>query len=365
MSPSAIRAQSPHSLRAHALRFIAGVHLLRTLGLGLGTAMISSVLYAQRAPFAIWGLLIAYGLLWPHLAWWLAQRRPYPMRVERASIVIDSAMGGLWIALMRFDLLPGALLATMLAMNCLGVGGGRLLARGLLAQALACVLAVFAFGWNLAPDSGPAEVIACLPLAMLYPLAVAAMANLLNRRVHNQNRLLARLSSMDGLSELLNRAHWEDAVAGVLENRRLDDRPASLLMIDIDHFKQINDYYGHVVGDDVIGRVGAIIRRSMREGDIAGRYGGDEFGVVLNGVNAAVAAQVAERIRASVHAATFEQAEDLRCTLSIGIAQADESVRSAREWIRNADSALYDAKSLGRNRLASAPLRWNLGAHAA
>lgn len=159
------------------------------------------------------------------------------------------------------------------------------------------------------------------------------MTNLLNRRVHHQNRLLACLSSMDGLSELLDRAHWEEAVAGALDNQHMQGRQASLLMLDIDHFKQINDYYGHLVGDDVIGRVGAVIRRSMREGDVAGRYGGDEFGVVLNGVNAATAAQIAERIRASVNAARFEQAEDLHCTLSIGIAQADETMRNTREWV--------------------------------
>lgn len=355
----------PQSLQAQTLRFIAGVHVLRTLGLALGTLMIAMVFYRDHASPILWVLLIIYGLLWPHLARVIAQRHARPMHAERASILVDSAGGGIWIVAMHFNLLPSALLATLLAMDCVGVGGERLLLRGVLAQLLVCATGLALFGFHAIPATDPAELLASLPLAMLYPLAVAGMAHRLNRRVHQQNRLLARIGSMDGLSELLNRAHWEEAVAGVLDNLRSTGRSASLLMMDIDHFKQINDYYGHVIGDEVIGRVGAIIRRSMREGDIAGRYGGDEFGVVLNGVTAAVAAQVAERIRASVHAATFEQAEDLRCTLSIGIAQADESVRNAREWIRNADSALYDAKSHGRNRLASAPVRWNLGAHAA
>lgn len=356
---------SQQSLRLQTLRFIAGVHFLRTLGLGLGAVMIGMVFYRDHAGPAEWMLLILYGLLWPHLARALAQRHARPMHVERTSILVDSALGGLWITMMHFNLLPSALLFTLLAMDCVGVGGGRLLLRGLLVQVVACGLAVTASGFHPVPDTDTGELIASLPLAMLYPLAVAGLANRLNRRVHQQNRLLAHIGRMDGLSELLNRAHWEEAVAGALENLRADGRGASLLMIDIDHFKQINDYYGHILGDEVIGRVGAIIRRSMREGDIAGRYGGDEFGVVLNGVNAATAAQIAERIRASVHAATFEQAEDLRCTLSIGIAEANASMRNTREWICQADAALYDAKTRGRNRLASIGSNWRLEATAA
>lgn len=357
----------PQSTQIQTLRFIAGVHFLRTLGLGLAALMIAMVFYRDHMPTLLWVLLFIYGLLWPHLARVLAERHAKPMHVERTSMLIDSACGGLWIVAMHFNLLPSALLATLLAMDCIGVGGGRLMLRGLLVQLLACILAVAMFGFHPVPDTDSRELLASLPLAMLYPLAVAGMANRLNRRVHQQNRLLARIGSMDGLSELLNRAHWEEAVAGALDNLRGSGRGASLLMIDIDHFKQINDYYGHILGDEVIGRVGAIIRRSMREGDIAGRYGGDEFGVVLNGVNAATAAQVAERIRASVHAATFEQAEDLRCSLSIGIAEADTNMRNAREWIRQADTALYNAKTQGRNRLASAAQNqsWRLGAHAA
>ena len=353
------------SLRVQNLRFIAGQHLLRTLGLSLGAVMIAMVFYRDHVAPVEWMFLILYCVFWPHLALALAHRHAKPMHVERTSILIDSAGGGLWIVMMHFNLLPSALLITLLAMDCIGVGGGRLLLRGLLVQVAACALVVAIFGFHPVPDTDSQELLACLPLAMLYPLAVAGMANRLNRRVRQQNRLLAHIGRMDGLSELLNRAHWEEAVEGALDNLRADGREASLLMIDIDHFKQINDYYGHILGDEVIGRVGAIIRRSMREGDIAGRYGGDEFGVVLNGVNAATAAQIAERIRASVHAATFEQAEDLRCTLSIGIAEANVDMRNAREWIRQADTALYDAKTRGRNRLAWNKANWHLKASAA
>ncbi|HET9836360.1 MAG TPA: GGDEF domain-containing protein, partial [Rhodanobacteraceae bacterium] len=133
-----------------------------------------------------------------------------------------------------------------------------------------------------------------------------------------------------------------------------DGMAASMLILDIDNFKQVNDQYGHVVGDEVIVRIGQIIRRNMRSGDIAGRYGGDEFGIVLNGIDLQSAANVAERIRTSVHMATFESAAELRCTVSIGLASLRPEMRNARDWIRQADAALYKAKLLGRDQLFAA-----------
>ncbi|HEX7130679.1 MAG TPA: MASE2 domain-containing protein, partial [Rhodanobacteraceae bacterium] len=87
----------PQSLQAQTLRFIAGVHVLRTLGLALGTLMIAMVFYRDHASPILWVLLIIYGLLWPHLARVIAQRHARPMHAERASILVDSAGGGIWI----------------------------------------------------------------------------------------------------------------------------------------------------------------------------------------------------------------------------------------------------------------------------
>src|SRR5579885_2643490 len=249
--------------------------------------------------------------------------------------------------------------------DCVAAGGIALLLRGIGVQSLACLLVITTGGFNWAPQTTMAEMLATFPFLVSYPLILSGMTYKLTQRVRQQNRLLARISSIDGLSELLNRAHWEESVDRILSACRNNGGVASLLMIDIDHFKQINDRYGHTVGDEVIGRIGAIIRRNMREGDIAGRYGGDEFGAALNGVDAATAVQIAERIRASIHAAGFEHAAELHCTLSIGIAQSGEGARDARAWVRQADAALYNAKLRGRNQLASNADAWRLDASAA
>jgi diguanylate cyclase len=361
MSPSPLHVASA---RTRALRFVAASYALRIVGLGLGFIMVASVFWRHSATAPVWGLLAINAFAWPHLARVLSQRSADPVRTERSNVLVDSFMGGVWVVLMHFDLLPSFTIVTMLAMDCVAVGGVALLLRGMGVQILAVGLAVATGGFDWAPQTAMPEMLATMPFLVSYPLILSGMTYKLTQRVRQQNRLLARISSIDGLSELLNRAHWEESVDRILASCR-NGGVASLLMIDIDHFKQINDRYGHTVGDEVIGRIGAIIRRNMREGDIAGRYGGDEFGVVLSGVDGTTAAQIAERIRASIHAAGFEHALDLRCTLSIGIAQSGEGARDARAWVRQADAALYNAKLRGRNQLASNADSWRLDATAA
>ncbi len=333
-------------------RFVRRVHGLRTLGLGLGFFAVAAVFRQNGEPLLLWALLLTNGFAWPHLARWLAVRSTTPVQTEYRNLLVDSLMGGVWVALMRFDLLPSAALLTMLAMDKLSVGGPRLLLRGLLLQGIACVLTAALNGWAFAPQTGTAVMLATLPIMVLYPLAISTVMHALARQVRWQNRQLARIGSTDGLSDLLNRGAWEEAVAMTLQRCRRSGGRASLLMIDIDRFKHINDRHGHPAGDAVIGRVGAIIRRCMRDSDRAGRYGGDEFGVLLDRADATAAMAIAERIRAGVAAAVFEQAEGMHCTLSIGVAEITPQTHDARDWIKHADDALYRAKLDGRNRTA-------------
>ena len=362
MSPSPLHVASA---RTRALRFVAAAHALRTVGSALAFIPVAVVFWRHGATLPVWALLAINGFVWPHLARLLSQRSADPTRTERSNLLVDSFMGGIWVVLMRFNLLPSVAVTAMLAMDCVAVGGGSLLLRGLGVQLLAGALAIATGGFHWAPQTSMPEMLASSLFLATYPLIHGGITYRLTQRVRQQNRLLARISSIDGLSELFNRAHWEESVERILTACRDGGGVASLLMIDIDHFKQINDRYGHTMGDEVISRIGAIIRRNMREGDFAGRYGGDEFGVVLNGVDAATATQIGERIRASIHAAGFERAAELHCTLSIGIAQSGEGARDARAWVRQADAALYNAKLRGRNQLASNADAWRLDDNAA
>src|SRR5690242_10574948 len=103
--------------REREQRFVARMHRIRTLGLGLGFFCVASVLYLRVAPWFVWALLFAHGFAWPHFAWLAASRSAHPSAFERISLFVDSALGGAWIALMHFNLLPSVLLATMLTVD--------------------------------------------------------------------------------------------------------------------------------------------------------------------------------------------------------------------------------------------------------
>ena len=334
-------------------RFVKRVHGLRTLGLGLGFFPVAAVFWQNGEPPLLWALLLVNGFAWPHLARWLAVRSTTPVQVEYRSLLVDSLMGGVWVALMRFNLLPSVALLTMLAMDKLSVGGPRLLLRGLLLQGVACALTAAANGWAFAAHTGAAVALATLPFMVLYPLAISAVMHALARQVRRQNHELARISSTDGLSDLLNRGAWEETVAMTLQRCRRSGGHASLLMIDIDRFKFINDTLGHSVGDEVISAVGHVIRDCMRARDSAGRYGGDEFAVVCGNTQAGEARALAERIRTCVEDLRLPEQPDLRLTCSIGLAAAQTRHGNLRAWMHDADAALYRAKNDGRNQVSA------------
>ena len=335
-----------------AQRIVRRSHGLRTLGMALGAVMVGTVLYGRGAPEPVWVMLAVYSLAWPHAAWLILRRSAEPVARDQQFFVCDAAMGGVWIALMQFNLLPSALLATMFAITLIAVDGRWLLLRGMTTMAVACCVAAVANGLAFAPATSIVELLASLPLLVVFPMTLGAIMRGLARRVRAQNHQLLRLSSTDSLSGLLNRSQWEGAVNAALVRHCCDD--AVMLLIDIDQFKRVNDQHGHTTGDEVVKKVGAIIRGSLRDGDLAGRYGGDEFGLVLCGVDMHAAATVAERIRSNVACSLFERAPGLRCTLSIGLAPGRFGMGDAREWVKDADAALYRAKLAGRNRFVVA-----------
>ena len=293
------------------------------------------------------------GFVWPHAAYAIASRSRDPYRAETRNLILDSAFGGAWIAAMQFNLLPSVLLFAMLAMDKVSVGGWRLFSRALPVQVAVCAAAGAVTGFAFQPMPTLAILLACLPMLVAYPMAVGLVTYRLSRRVREQNRQLGTLSRIDGLTGLLNRVNWERMVSAELKRHHRHGSPAALMMIDIDRFKAINDRYGHLAGDEVIQTVAALLDGALREQDLAGRYGGDEFGVLLPDTDLAGAQAIAERIRAQVEASTMQSAEGVRCAISLGIATADGEGDDVREWIRRADRALYRAKLAGRNRIAT------------
>lgn len=173
------------------------------------------------------------------------------------------------------------------------------------------------------------------------------------RQLQAANQELQRLSSTDRLTGLFNRGHWEEMLRQDYARHRRYDRNAALVMFDIDHFKQINDNYGHQAGDAVIQQTAELIRQGMRDSDIAGRYGGEEFVVLLPDTDSEGAVTFAERLRQSIEAhEVIHEGHRIRFTVSLGIADLSQPTGGYTQLIERADSAMYASKSAGRNQVS-------------
>jgi diguanylate cyclase len=164
---------------------------------------------------------------------------------------------------------------------------------------------------------------------------------------------LCELSSRDPLTGLANRRHFELMLAGEVDRVARAGEPALVLMIDIDHFKDVNDAHGHPAGDEVLKHVAHTLQDCIRPMDTVARFGGEEFAMILPNCAPFFAQQVAERIRSHVGSLRIDIApgERVSVTVSIGGAFAPQWVRSSPLlWVERADQQLYRAKSEGRNR---------------
>jgi two-component system, cell cycle response regulator len=170
------------------------------------------------------------------------------------------------------------------------------------------------------------------------------------------NKRLRKLSITDGLTGLYNHRHVHELLRDEWERSLRSGEPLSVAMLDLDRFKLVNDTYGHPTGDVILYETARILREAAREIDMVGRYGGEEFIVILPSTDEGEAARFAERVRAQVAAHLFrDEANELRMTTSCGVASApDDSLDSCEALLKLADTALYAAKQGGRNRVIRA-----------
>ncbi|MEM7411844.1 MAG: diguanylate cyclase [Myxococcota bacterium] len=171
-----------------------------------------------------------------------------------------------------------------------------------------------------------------------------------------KNRELERLSSTDPLTGLPNRRFLDQTLAAEFNRSRRHQLSFAVVMIDIDHFKRVNDQFGHLVGDEVLRRVAGVIGERVRATDCGGRYGGEEFLAVLTNNDAPGALIFAERLRAAVEELQIDsgQGQSVSVTLSIGVAAWNPHIPDFETVIAAADRALYEAKARGRNQVVVA-----------
>jgi diguanylate cyclase len=170
------------------------------------------------------------------------------------------------------------------------------------------------------------------------------------KALESANKELETLSRTDRLTRSNNRGYWEECLQNEYSRLQRYDTISSLVMFDIDHFKKVNDTYGHQAGDEVIRVVSKLLRDSLRKTDTAGRYGGEEFGIILGHTNAENAMIYCERLRKSIEETTVVHDNiKIKFTVSLGICEASKEIDDYKSWLENTDKALYQSKENGRN----------------
>ena len=165
---------------------------------------------------------------------------------------------------------------------------------------------------------------------------------------------LEQMSRIDGLTQIYNRKYWQESLDQEYAKAKRHSKSLSLIMLDLDHFKSLNDNYGHQGGDVVLMEVTEQVSKLLRLEDVFGRYGGEEFAIILPETDIAGAVNVANRICKHIANLNFNyQTQRIKVTASLGVAQASDEALSHEELITHADKALYQAKANGRNQVFS------------
>ena len=163
---------------------------------------------------------------------------------------------------------------------------------------------------------------------------------------------LFRAANIDNLTQLYNKKYFIDTLSKEFSFSRRNRQPLSLMMIDIDHFKKVNDTHGHVAGDHVLRSLGTYLLKHLRLENIGARYGGEEFAVILRNVASPLAFTIAERLRKAIEADPIQyRSKAIPITISVGIATFENgNFQTLEDLIQKADECLYEAKAAGRNR---------------
>ncbi|WP_051219048.1 GGDEF domain-containing protein [Oceanobacter kriegii] len=276
---------------------------------------------------------------------------------------------GIWImlAVAMFSLLPLLLVSggvnsqfgCLLPLVPMGAAllGGRIESLAAAAVLVLSIMAMMIAGPRVMDLSGEPWIAAkALPRGFWMILGVIAGSYFgltFLKRTRNLNQELVDLANSDPLTGLLNRRGFSNAMRRLMNQQRQHDEGLSLLLLDIDHFKTINDRYGHDIGDECLIKVAERLKSSIRGSDLVARFGGEEFIVALANASPTQAIEVAEKLRLVVQAMTVRGVSD-PITVTIGVAACHGGVCDQTSMIKAADTALYEGKQSGRNRVVMA-----------
>ncbi|WP_081768703.1 diguanylate cyclase [Herbaspirillum sp. RV1423] len=340
---------SPEELIGKGIRFVKRIYKLRMIGLSIGFFCVAAAFLQKPVGWPLWALLVFHGYLWPHAAYHLALNNKIPYRAERRNLVADTAFGGFWVVAMQGNLVPSAVILAMLSMDNIAAGGTRLFLRGLVGSVAGALLGLLLLDFRFAPQSDLYTVVACLPMLALYPLALGKSTYDMSKKLAERSREFETVSQRDGLTGLLNRRYWETLLIEEFNICHEKKQSSCLLLLDLDHFKSINDTHGHLIGDEVLKNFSRLLRDNLRIDDLIGRYGGEEFVVILRDISLKEAESLAARLIEQVRLHRSAENTLWGCTISAGLVSFHGDMEAHYSWLQRADHAMYQAKNRGRD----------------
>lgn len=329
----------------------------------------------ERSSYA-WGMLILQCLVYPQLVYWIARRARDQRAAEMRNLALDAILLGAWAGALGFPVWITFIFVVAVSINLTVFRGRKGFAVAFAWLASGAGLAIVAGGFHFHPQTGWPATLLCIASIGAYVFAVADSAYTRALKLHeareqlraSKEELVRQLEENTKLQEQLRSQANHDSLTGLHNRRYLDStlarelirchrahQPLSVVLIDIDHFKQINDKYGHQAGDYVLKHLADLLRGEVRGSDVACRYGGEEFFLMLPGLTQDTAQERVEHWRKAFAAApALWDGIQIRATLSAGIATFPHNGTTADELFHAADRALYQAKNEGRNQVRRA-----------
>ncbi|MEN4883227.1 diguanylate cyclase [Pantoea agglomerans] len=335
-------------LKRRSTRFVRRMFMMRQLGTFLCFLPILSVLMELGKSLELCALLFTNAFVWPYAAFRLALRSRDPTGFERKNLTLDAAFGGFWVATMALSPLPSIIIMAVLISDRYSAGGWVQLKSALQAFLLTFLLAWLAEKAPLQLTFSTRTVWLTLPLASGYLLALSVVSHNLTLSLRKKNQELERIALMDPGLKIPNRRLFERRLESEFLRTQRGEGKAWLMLLDVDHFKQVNDTFGHEAGDFLLAEISALLRDSVGLKDIPARFGGDELCVIVRDADETSIMQLAEEIKQGIALLRLPASSTFQCSVSIGIAPARDAA-TIHEWLRCADKALYQVKRAGRN----------------